>query len=134
MSKKLIRWNEELVIEKLDEMLEIAMTTDVFYVTSVAVKVGLYKKWLSHQRDRFKDCEEIQEKMYRLYDICESRIVDLMLRNKISQQPAIFMLRSNYGMIEAQPPVTQTPVQHSGQIEIVFNDPKPLKKKPGPKT
>lgn len=97
------KYAEKWTLEKAREKaLEAYNTIDetCYFLSSVAEKIGTYRQLFEYLIDKFKDDEQVFDTLKKMYNKCESIVMEQTAKGKINPALGIFVLKAYHGLFE----------------------------------
>lgn len=119
-------WTLTRVRNKMQTALDTLMADEtIITMQQLSVEAKIYKQWWKEQADRHNN-PEITYLFKRIKNIVESRMINATLTGAINPTAGIFVLKSNFDMVEKQHVINENENKHSGdiKIEIIYPDKK----------
>lgn len=124
-NKSAEKWDEQTVLELLNDMASFAERTSAYSIVSVIVHFKLYAEWWTYISKKFKDNSDVFQSIKRVENIIEKNIVEnTMSGDAKSATFSIFLLKNKFGYKDK----TETDHTSGGDpLQAIININKPKK-------
>lgn len=106
-------WNEDAVLDKIEQMCEYIIQEGRYTLNSALLHVGLYPEWWSQMSKKFENNDVVSQSIKKLESLVEENIIqDTMVGDAKSAAFSIFLLKNKFGYSDKM----QT--EHSGALQV----------------
>lgn len=92
-----------------------AIGGDCYFISAVAEKVGTYRELFGYLLKKFNDDEHVFLTLKKVYNKCESIVMQRTADNKINPALGIFVLKAYHGLFET----SKQAIDHTTQGEKI---------------
>ncbi len=92
-------WTVEKARETAQAAYE-AISDDCYFLSSLAEKVGTYRQLFEYLMNKYNDDKIVFNTIKKIYNKCESIVVEQTAKSKINPALGIFVLKAYHGLFE----------------------------------
>lgn len=106
------KWTQPVTLELVQKALA-TINDECYSLSDVAERCGVYRELFFYLMDKFNDDEDVFNTIKRVYNKCESIVVNKTAKGEIVPALGIFILKSYHGLFET----SKLNTEHSGELK-----------------
>ncbi len=118
------KYAEKITLEEARHLAVLALNTvsnNCFYLSSVADKCDTYRQKFEYILKKFNDDEQVFNTIKKLYNKCESIVMEKTGNGDITPALGIFVLKAYHGLMET------SKVEQTGDLSLTWQENKTYK-------